>query len=153
MINFILENFDTIFKNETSLETLDKVILDLAIKGKLVEQNQDDEPASELIKRIKAEKQRLIDEKVIKKEKPLPPIEDEEIPFDIPNNWESVKISEVAFVTKLAGFEYTKYIAPNLLKAGIPLFKGKNVQNGKLILEFESYISEKLSDELLRSSN
>ena len=151
MINFILENFDTIFKNKTSLETLDKVILDLAIKGKLVEQNQDDEPASELIKRIKAEKQRLIDEKVIKKEKPLPPIEDEEIPFDIPNNWESVKISEVAFVTKLAGFEYTKYIAPNLLKAGIPLFKGKNVQNGKLILEFESYISEKLSDELLRS--
>ena len=151
MINFILENFDTIFKNKTSLETLDKVILDLAIKGKLVEQNQDDEPASELIKRIKAEKQRLIDEKIIKKEKSLPPIEEEEIPFDIPNNWESVKISEVAFVTKLAGFEYTKYIAPNLLKAGIPLFKGKNVQNGKLILEFESYISEKLSDELLRS--
>lgn len=96
MINFILENFDTIFKNKTSLETLDKVILDLAIKGKLVEQNQDDEPASELIKRIKAEKQRLIDEKVIKKEKPLPPIEDEEIPFDIPNNWEWVRLGEIS---------------------------------------------------------
>ena len=95
MINFILENFDTIFKNKTSLETLDKVILDLAIKGKLVEQNQDDEPASELIKRIKAEKQRLIDEKVIKKEKPLPPIEEEEIPFDIPNNWEWVRLGEI----------------------------------------------------------
>ena len=98
MINFILENFDTIFKNKTSLETLDKVILDLAIKGKLVEQNQDDEPASELIKRIKAEKQRLIDEKVIKKEKPLPPIEDEEIPFDIPNNWEWVRLGEIGLL-------------------------------------------------------
>ena len=98
MINFILENFDTIFKNKTSLETLDKVILDLAIKGKLVEQNQDDEPASELIKRIKAEKQRLIDEKVIKKEKPLPPIEDEEIPFDIPNSWEWVRLGEIGLL-------------------------------------------------------
>ena len=98
MINFILENFDTIFKNKTSLETLDKVILDLAIKGKLVEQNQDDEPASELIKRIKAEKQRLIDEKVIKKEKPLPPIEEEEIPFDIPNSWEWVRLGEIGLL-------------------------------------------------------
>ena len=54
MIKFILENFDTIFKNEKSLETLDKVILlDLAIRGKLVEQNPDDEPASELLTRIK----------------------------------------------------------------------------------------------------
>ena len=98
MINFILENFDTIFKNKTSLETLDKVILDLAIKGKLVEQNQDDEPASELIKRIKAEKQRLIDEKVIKKEKPLPPIEEEEIPFDIPNSWEWVRLGNIVSI-------------------------------------------------------
>ena len=98
MINFILENFDTIFKNKTSLETLDKVILDLAIKGKLVEQNQDDEPASELIKRIKAEKQRLIDEKIIKKEKSLPPIEEEEIPFDIPNNWEWVRLKDISYL-------------------------------------------------------
>ena len=81
MINFILNNFDTIFKNETSLETLDKLILDLAIRGKLVEQDPNDEPASELIKRIKAEKQRLIDEKIIKKEKSLPPDRERGNPF------------------------------------------------------------------------
>lgn len=55
------------------------------------------------------------------------------------------------FVTKLAGFEYTKYIAYNLVTDGIPLFKGKNVQNEKLVLSFESYIPERISDELPHS--
>ena len=95
MIKFVLENFDTIFKSKDSLENLDKLILDLAIKGKLVEQNPNDEPASELLKRIKEEKQRLIDEKIIKKEKPLPPIEEDEKPFKIPSNWEWVRLGEI----------------------------------------------------------
>lgn len=51
----------------------------------------------------------------------------------------------------MAGFEYTKYIADNLVADGIPLFKGKNVQNGKLVLSFESYIPKSISDELPRS--
>ena len=76
---------------------------------------------------------------------------DDEIPFDIPENWEWCYLGDVAFITKLAGFEYTKYIAPNLIETGIPLFKGKNVQNGKLVLNFENYIPEHLSDELSRS--
>lgn len=100
MINFILNNFDTIFKNETSLETLDKLILDLAIRGKLVEQDPNDEPASELIKRIKAEKEQLIKEKIVKKEKPLPPIEEDEIPFDIPNSWEWVRLGKVSNIVR-----------------------------------------------------
>ena len=76
---------------------------------------------------------------------------DEEIPFEIPQGWEWCKINNIAFVTKLAGFEYTKYIAGNLKTNGIPLFKGKNVQGGKIIYEFEAYIPENLSDELERS--
>lgn len=76
---------------------------------------------------------------------------DEEIPFEIPKGWEWCKINNIAFVTKLAGFEYTKYIAGNLKTNGIPLFKGKNVQGGKIIYEFEAYIPESLSDELERS--
>ena len=75
----------------------------------------------------------------------------EEIPFDVPNGWEWCKINNIAYVTKLAGFEYTKYIAGNLKTNGIPLFKGKNVQGGKIIYEFEAYIPESLSDELERS--
>ena len=52
---------------------------------------------------------------------------------------------------ELSGFEYTKYISDNLVPTGIPLFRGKNVQNGKLVLSFESYIPESVSDELPRS--
>ena len=76
---------------------------------------------------------------------------DEEIPFEIPATWEWCKINNIAFVTKLAGFEYTKYIANNLQTTGIPLFKGKNVQGGKIIYDFEAFIPESLSDELYRS--
>ena len=76
---------------------------------------------------------------------------DDEVPFDVPQGWEWCKINNIAFVTKLAGFEYTKYIAGNLKPNGIPLFKGKNVQGGKIIYEFEAYIPESLSNELERS--
>ena len=95
MIKFVLENFDTIFRNEKSLESLNKIILDLAIRGKLVEQNPEDEPASELLTRIKEEKERLIKEKVIKKEKELPKMEEDEIPFEIPESWEWVRLGEI----------------------------------------------------------
>ena len=76
---------------------------------------------------------------------------DDEIPFEIPAGWEWCKIKNIAFVTKLAGFEYTNYIADNLCSKGIPLFKGKNVQNGKILYEFEAYIPESVSDFLERS--
>ena len=76
---------------------------------------------------------------------------DDEIPFEVPDNWEWTKINNIAFVSKLAGFEYTKHIAPNIKTKGIPLFKGKNVKDSKLILNFESFIPEELSDELSRS--
>ena len=100
MIKFVLENFDTIFRNEKSLESLNKIILDLAIRGKLVEQNLEDEPASELLTRIKEEKERLIKEKVIKKEKELPKIEKDEIPFEIPESWEWVRLGEIINYTE-----------------------------------------------------
>ncbi|CAG5086019.1 restriction endonuclease subunit S [Parvicella tangerina] len=78
---------------------LKQSILQEAIQGKLTqewrEQNPNAEPASELLKRIKAEKARLIKDKKIKKEKPLPPIIDEEIPFDLPRNWEWCKLGEM----------------------------------------------------------
>ena len=76
---------------------------------------------------------------------------DDEIPFEIPAGWEWCKINNIAFVTKLAGFEYTKYIADNLQTTGVPLFKGKNVQGGKIIYDCEAFIPESLSDELERS--
>ena len=70
-------------------------ILQLAIEGKLVEQRAEEGDARALLDEIKAEKAQLIAEKKIKKDKPLAPIDDSEIPFDIPDNWVWVRLGEV----------------------------------------------------------
>ena len=76
---------------------------------------------------------------------------EEQIAVEVPDSWSWTKINTIASVTKLAGFEYTKYIANNLVEEGIPLFKGKNIQDSQIVYEFESYIPEKISDDLSRS--
>ena len=76
-------------------QDLKNSILQLAIQGKLVPQDANDEPASVLLERIKAEKQKLINEKKIKKEKPLPEITDEEKPFEIPESWEWCRLGDL----------------------------------------------------------
>ena len=79
----------------TQLENLNQAILQEAVQGKLVNQDKKDEPASELLKRIKAEKA-----KSGKKEKPLPPIKPEEIPFDIPKNWVWCRLGEITDIQR-----------------------------------------------------
>lgn len=79
-------------------EMLRKSILQQAVQGKLTARDSSDEPASELLKRIRTEKAKLIAEGSLKKEKPLPPTEDEEIPFDIPDTWEWVKLDELVSI-------------------------------------------------------
>ncbi len=78
-------------EQQKQVKQLRQAILQEAIQGKLTEdwraENPDIEPARELLKRIKAEKQKLVDEKKFRKEKPLPPITDEEMPFELPSNW------------------------------------------------------------------
>ena len=81
--------------NETFPDMLKKSILQWAIQGRLVPQDPTDEPASELLKRIKAEKAALIKSGKLKKEKPLPPISEDKIPFDIPDSWEWCRIGQV----------------------------------------------------------
>ena len=71
-------------------------ILDLAIRGKLTDQRQEDGNARDLLKEIQAEKEKLIKEKKIKKGKPLPEITEEEKPFEIPENWEWVRLGDIA---------------------------------------------------------
>lgn len=77
------------------IKKLRELILELAVRGKLVPQDPNDEPAGELIKRIQAEKTRLIAEGKVKKDKPLPPISDEEKPFELPQGWKWVRIGSV----------------------------------------------------------
>ena len=74
------------------IQGLKDKILQLAIQGKLVEQDKNDEPASALLQRIKEERDKLVKEGKIRKPKKLPPIEEEEKPFDIPKGWEWVRL-------------------------------------------------------------
>ena len=76
-------------------EQLKASILQLAIQGKLVEQRPEDGTAEDLYQQIQEEKQNLIKEGKLKKEKPLAPIEDDEIPFDIPCNWKWVRLKNI----------------------------------------------------------
>lgn len=91
----IAEHFDTLFTTEWSIEQLKQAILQLAVMGKLVPQNPADEPASELLKKIAAEKAKLIKDGKIKKQKPLPPISEEEKSFELPEGWELVRLEDV----------------------------------------------------------
>ncbi|HFE6489796.1 restriction endonuclease subunit S [Salmonella enterica] len=90
----ISEHFDTLFTTEASIAALKQTILQLAVMGKLVPQDPNDEPASELLKRIAQEKVQLVKDGKMKKQKPLPPISDEEKPFELPIGWEWCRLGE-----------------------------------------------------------
>ncbi len=88
-----LEQFNAKFP-----EDMKKSLLQYAIQGKLVEQRSEEGTAEELFARIQEEKQRLIAEKKIKKEKPLPEITEDEKPFDIPESWKWVRLRDIISV-------------------------------------------------------
>lgn len=94
----ISKHFDTLFTTEASIDALKQTILQLAVMGKLVPQDPNDEPASELLKRIAQEKAQLVKDGKIKKPKPLPPISDEEKPFELPDGWVWCRISDISTV-------------------------------------------------------
>lgn len=120
----ISEHFDTLFTTEASIDALKQTILQLAVMGKLVSQDPNDEPASELLKRIAQEKAQLVKDGKIKKQKPLPPISDEEKPFELPEGWEWCRLGEI-----------------------VTIRGGKRVSNGyKLLSTVTPYVYIRVSD-------
>ena len=94
----IAEHFDVLFTTEASIDALKQTLLQLAVMGKLVPQDPNDEPASELLKRIQAEKAKLITEGKLKKEKPLATISEGEMPFDLPQGWKWTRLLNAAVI-------------------------------------------------------
>ena len=129
------------------LQTLLKSkVLDLAMCGKLVEQDPNDEAASVLLEKIKAEKEQLIKEKKIKKSKTLPPISDEEKLFEIPDSWEWVRLGDLtkkvgAGNTPKGGSKSDVYVTE-----GIKFIREMNVYNDGLHLKGITYIRPKLAE-------
>lgn len=106
-------------------------LLQDAVQGKLVSQNPKDEPASELLKKIKAEKEKLIAEKKLKKEKELPPIKPEEIPFETPENWVWCRLGEIT--TLLTDGKHGD--SKDQKDSGYYFLSAKDIQNGKFIYD------------------
>ena len=128
-------------------EQLRASILQYAAEGKLVKQNPNDEPASELIKKIENKKAELIKEGKIKKSKKLHAITDDEKPFDIPDSWEWVRLDTVLDVRD------GTHDTPKYVENGIPLITSKNISNGHLDFSNIKYISEKDFTEINKRSN
>lgn len=91
----LLDQFDRISEAPDAVPRLRRFILDLAVRGKLVEQDPKDEPASELLKRIQEEKARLVKAGEIRKERHLPLVSQDETPFSAPAGWEWVRVRQV----------------------------------------------------------
>jgi hypothetical protein len=89
----LLANYERIADTPDAIARLRRFVLDLAVRGKLVPQNLNDEPASELLKRLSEEKARLLKAGEIRKPKPLPTVD--ESPFDLPQNWRWTRMREI----------------------------------------------------------
>lgn len=141
-----LEDFNKRFPTD-----MQKSVLQMAIQGKLVGQRPEEGTGEDLYKQIQAEKQKLIKEGKIKKEKPLPEITEDEIPFDIPETWKWTYINDIANVTKLAGFEYTEHMANSIRSEGeVPIVRAKNIKPNRFIENKDEFISMELSKKLDR---
>lgn len=120
--------------NKRFPDDLQKSVLQLAIQGRLVPQRAEEGNAEDLYKQIQTEKQKLIKEGKIKKEKPLPPITDDEKPFEIPKSWKWVRLMEI--VSNLGdGIHGTPQFDDN----GSYFFvNGNNLSNGKIIIKADT---------------
>ncbi|NGZ11805.1 MAG: restriction endonuclease subunit S [Nitrospira sp. LK70] len=137
----LLQHFEQISDAPDAIAPLRRFILDLAVRGKLVEQDPRDEPASELLKRIQAEKARLVYAGEIKKGKPLPDIEEDEIPFGIPANWQWVRLNDItSYIQRGKSPEYTT-------GEGLPVISQKCVQWGGLDLDSAKSITPESIEE------
>ena len=116
-------------------DKLKKSILQAAIQGKLTEQLSTDGDAKHLLNQIRAEKSKLIADKKIKPDKPLPPIQPDELPFDIPQNWQWVRLGDIYNFIDYRGKTPTK------TNSGIPLITAKNVKAGYNDYSTKEYIS------------
>ena len=135
--------------NQALPEKLKKSILQEAIQGKLVPQDPADEPASALLERIREEKKRLVKEgKLKKKDLEVKPIEEEEIPFEIPESWEWVRVKTILNV-----YSARRVHEKDWRKSGIPFYRAREI--GKLadsgFVNNDLYIDQSLYDEFSKN--
>ncbi|MRS14796.1 restriction endonuclease subunit S [Enterobacteriaceae bacterium RIT691] len=145
----ISQHFDTLFTTDASIDALKQTILQLAVMGKLVPQDPNDEPVNVLFERVKLYQLNRIRNKEIQKPKVIDGFSLPDI--SIPETSVFVTLNQLAFVTKLAGFEYTNYL--KLDESGdVPVVRAQNVKPFNLQCNNLKYTSMDISNKLNRSS-
>ncbi len=134
----VATHFDLLLGRPEAVDALEQTILQLAVRGLLVPQDPQDEPASELLRRIRAEKDRLIADGRIKRDKPLPQIADDEKPFELPQGWVWVRLNSLlqkigAGSTPLGGREV-------YASSGVKFLRSQNVWDDGLRLDGVAFI-------------
>lgn len=142
-LEFVIKNLDSIFQTPESMQELRNVILQLAIEGKLVSQEQSDEPANELIKRIRDERDQLVKEKKIKKPNKTDPIDGSEIPFEVPESWEWTRLGDI-------GYSYIglTYKPSNVVAEGLPVLRSNNIRSGKINHDNLVYVNVEAKEDI-----
>lgn len=120
----LVRHFELMATERGGVARLRELILTLAVQGKLIAQDSKDEPASELLKKIRSKKAQLISEGKLKREKPQAEIAEEEQPFELPNGWAWVRLTEIAYPQ--AGFAF-KSSGFNEVRQGLPLIRIRDV--------------------------
>lgn len=140
-------------KKETQLKAINekictltkKAILQEAVQGKLVPQIAAEGNAKDFLEEIKKEKEKLIKEGKIKKEKPLPEISDDEMPFDIPENWCWCRLGEI--VDTNIGLTYSP--SDIITKGGTEVLRSNNIKNGKIVYDDLVHVSKNVPEKCL----
>ncbi len=133
-------------KYSADAESLKAKLITAGIQGRLTEQLPSDGSAEELYQQIQAEKQKLIKEGKIKKEKPLPPVSPEEVPFEIPENWKWVRLNEI--VSFIGGYAYKS--SDFIEKSNNQVLRLGNVKNDEIRLSMKPvYINDELANDTI----
>ena len=141
----VAQHFDLLLDRPEAIDALEQTLLQLAVRGLLVPQDPTDEPARALLQKIRAEKDRLIASGQIKRDKPLPPITDEEKPFELPVGWEWVRLESLASqITD--GAHHT----PTYLPEGVPFLSVKDLSSGFIDFSDTRFISDQEHRELAK---
>lgn len=133
----IANHFDILFTTEHSIDQLKQTILQLAVMGKLVPQNPEDEPASELLKKIDKEKARLVKEGKIKKQAHLQDITEDEKPFKLPEGWKFAKMDAICTLITDG-----THLTPHYTESGRAFISAQNIKPFKFIPEKHRWVSE-----------
>ena len=146
----LLAHFTQVADAPDAIPRLRQFILDLAVRGKLVPQDPNDEPASELLKRMKQEKARLVKRGEIRKGKVLPAIEIDERPFGIPAKWRWVKFGNIADFS--AGRTPTRNELSFWNTGDYPWISISDMSDGETLMTTKETVSEKAAKQIFRSA-